>query len=92
MQEFDFAYVDILGEHRKDRNRIASLESISSLSAQQPGHYYAIAASVTGYGPLDGSKDVSVCLAKEELFPGLLDHIRRCLKQEEPSDPAEILS
>ena len=24
---------------------------------------------VTGYGPIDGGKDVSACLQKEELFP-----------------------
>ncbi len=45
---------------------------------------------VTGYGPLDGGKDVSVCLGKEELFPALLDHIRRCLKQGEQDARAEI--
>ncbi len=45
---------------------------------------------VTGYGPLDGDKDVSVCLGKDELFPSLLDHIRRCLKQAEQDPRAEI--
>ncbi len=31
---------------------------------------------VTGYGPVDGGKDVSACLDKEELFPALLEKIK----------------
>src|SRR3954469_12858611 len=31
---------------------------------------------VTGYGPIDGGKDVNACLPKEELFPSLLDKIK----------------
>ena len=31
---------------------------------------------VTGYGPVDGGKDVAACLQKEDLFPALLDKIR----------------
>lgn len=31
---------------------------------------------VTGYGPVDGGKDVSACLQKEDLFPALLDKIK----------------
>jgi len=31
---------------------------------------------VTGYGPVDGGKDVNACLQKEELFPALLDKIK----------------
>jgi DNA-binding NtrC family response regulator len=31
---------------------------------------------VTGYGPVDGGKDVAACLQKEELFPALLDKIK----------------
>lgn len=34
---------------------------------------------VTGYGPVDGGKDVAACLQKEELFPALLDKIRMFL-------------
>ena len=36
---------------------------------------------VTGYGPVDGGKDVDACLAKEELFPGLLEKIKYYLQQ-----------
>ena len=31
---------------------------------------------VTGYGPVDGGKDVNACLQKEELFPALLEKIK----------------
>ena len=31
---------------------------------------------VTGYGPIDGGKDVSACLQKEDLFPALLEKIK----------------
>lgn len=36
---------------------------------------------VTGYGPIDGGKEVSACLSKEDLFPGLLDQIKFYLQQ-----------
>ncbi len=38
---------------------------------------------VTAYGPIDGGADVKACVAKEGLFPTLLDHIRRCLDEVE---------
>ena len=31
---------------------------------------------VTGYGPVDGGKDVNACLQKEDLFPALIDKIK----------------
>jgi CheY-like chemotaxis protein len=44
---------------------------------------------VTGYGPIDGGKDVSACLSKEELFPQLLEKIKLYLgdvrQEEEPA-------
>ena len=39
---------------------------------------------VTGYGPIDGGKDVSACLQKEELFPSLLEKIKVFLGEEHP--------
>ncbi len=36
---------------------------------------------VTGYGPVDGGKDVKACLAKTELFPTLLEKIKVFLGQ-----------
>ena len=37
---------------------------------------------VTGYGPVDGGKDVAACLQKEELFPALLDKIKLFLGEQ----------
>lgn len=34
---------------------------------------------VTGYGPVDGGKDVNACLQKEEMFPALLEKIKAYL-------------
>lgn len=36
---------------------------------------------VTGYGPVDGGKDVSACLQKEDLFPALLEKIKFFLSE-----------
>ena len=38
---------------------------------------------VTGYGYIDGGKDVSACLPKEDMFPALLDTIKTCLGEGE---------
>lgn len=40
---------------------------------------------VTGYGPIDGGKDVNACLQKEELFPALLEKIKLYLGEAEPT-------
>ncbi|HZS28647.1 MAG TPA: response regulator [Candidatus Angelobacter sp.] len=39
---------------------------------------------VTGYGPVDGGKDVAACLQKEDLFPALLEKIKMFLGEREP--------
>jgi CheY-like chemotaxis protein len=44
---------------------------------------------VTGYGPVDGGKDVNACLQKEELFPALLEKIKLYLG--EAPEPQETL-
>src|SRR3954469_17240803 len=44
---------------------------------------------VTGYGPIDGGKDVDTVLQKEALFPDLLDKIRFYLDGE--STPEEVV-
>lgn len=41
---------------------------------------------VTGYGPVDGGKDVNACLQKEELFPALLEKIKLYLGEAETSE------
>ena len=39
---------------------------------------------VTGYGPVDGGKDVAACLQKEDLFPALLEKIKMFLGAKAP--------
>jgi DNA-binding NtrC family response regulator len=34
---------------------------------------------VTGYGHIDGGKDVNACLPKERMFPALIDKIKKYL-------------
>ncbi|HLI64064.1 MAG TPA: response regulator [Terriglobales bacterium] len=43
---------------------------------------------VTGYGQVDGGKDVRVCLPKEQMFPALLEKIKTYLGEGE-SAPAQ---
>jgi ATP-dependent Lon protease len=40
---------------------------------------------VTGYGPVEGGKDVVACLPKEDLFPALLEKIKAFLEEEAPA-------
>jgi CheY-like chemotaxis protein len=45
---------------------------------------------VTGYGPIEGGDEVNACLAKEDLFPSLLEKIKLYLDQsEEEEQPVE---
>ena len=46
---------------------------------------------VTGYGPIDGGKDVNACLQKEELFPALLEKIKLYLGDSETRKEEETL-
>ena len=46
---------------------------------------------VTGYGPVDGGKDVKACLQKEELFPALLEKIKLYLGDTEVTREEETL-
>ena len=41
---------------------------------------------VTGYGPVDGGKDVAACLQKEELFPALLEKIKLFLGENDKKE------
>ena len=43
---------------------------------------------VTGYGPVDGGKDVAACLQKEDLFPALLEKIKMFLGEKEQQPEA----
>ena len=44
---------------------------------------------VTGYGPVEGGADVKACLAKEELFPSLLEKIKFYLDESGKEEDAE---
>ncbi|HEX7289462.1 MAG TPA: response regulator [Candidatus Angelobacter sp.] len=44
---------------------------------------------VTGYGPVEGGKDVVACLPKEDLFPALLEKIKTFLEEQEPAPAAK---
>jgi CheY-like chemotaxis protein len=46
---------------------------------------------VTGYGPIDGGKDVNACLQKEELFPALLEKIKLYLGEKPGSTTMETV-
>ena len=52
------------------------LELAKKIHATHPGVPVII---VTGYGPVDGGGEVNACLAKEQLFPALLDKIKASL-------------
>src|SRR5438874_266543 len=47
---------------------------------------------VTGYGPVDGGKDVAACLQKEDLFPALLEKIKFFLGEGSKPKQAETVS
>ncbi len=63
------------------------LELAKHIHQKDPGVPVII---VTGYGPIDGGKDVNACLQKEELFPALLDKIKLYLGDSETSHEAEL--
>lgn len=46
---------------------------------------------VTGYGPVEGGNDVKACLAKEELFPSLLEKIKLYLDESGEEEEAEAV-
>lgn len=48
--------------------------------------------AITGYGPVK-AKNITVCIAKGEMFPALLKHMRMCLSEAETKpQPAATLS
>ncbi|HEV2990427.1 MAG TPA: response regulator [Candidatus Angelobacter sp.] len=44
---------------------------------------------VTGYGPVDGGKDVAACLQKEDLFPALLEKIKMFIGDKSPKEDSK---
>ena len=47
---------------------------------------------VTGYGPIDGGRDVKACLQKEQMFPALLDKIKTYLGDAEKAPVRSLKS
>jgi DNA-binding NtrC family response regulator len=45
---------------------------------------------VTGYGPVEGGDDVKACLAKDELFPSLLEKIKLYLDESGKEEEQEL--
>lgn len=46
---------------------------------------------VTGYGPIEGGKDVDACLQKQELFPALLEKIKLFLGEDSAKPRADVI-
>jgi CheY-like chemotaxis protein len=60
------------------------LELARKIHADEPNIPVII---VTGYGPVDGGKDVNACLQKEQMFPALLDKIKTYLGDSDAVKP-----
>jgi DNA-binding NtrC family response regulator len=75
LQKFDKENFDILVTDFRMEG-MNGLELAKKIHDKSPGIPVII---VTGYGPVDGGKDVAACLQKEELFPALLEKIKAFL-------------
>ena len=82
LEKFDKEPIDILvTDFRMDgMNGLELARKIHDISPQTP------VIIVTGYGPIEGGDEVKACLAKEELFPSLLEKIKLYL-DEAPKEP-----
>lgn len=78
-EKFDILVTDFRME---GMNGVELAKKIHSKSPQTP------VIIVTGYGPIDGGKEVSACLSKEELFPQLLEKIKLFLGEAERKEEA----
>ena len=79
-QNFDILVTDFRME---GMNGVELARKIHAKSPQIP------VIIVTGYGPVDGGRDVAACLQKQELFPALLEKIKLFLG-EEPVTPGKV--
>ncbi|HEV8523604.1 MAG TPA: response regulator [Terriglobales bacterium] len=71
-QDFDILVTDFRMEGMN------GLELAREIHARSPHTPVII---VTGYGPVDGGKDIVACLQKQELFPALLEKIKYFLEE-----------
>jgi DNA-binding NtrC family response regulator len=79
-EEFDILVTDFRMEGMN------GVELARKIHEKNPGVPVII---VTGYGPIDGGKDVAACLQKEDLFPALLEKIKTYLGEREER-PQEV--
>ncbi len=71
-QRFDIVVTDMRME---GENGLELARKIHATSPKTP------VIIVTGYGPVEGGDEVKACLAKEELFPSLLEKIKLYLDE-----------
>ena len=90
LQKFDKEDFDILVTDFRMEG-MNGLELAREVHARRPETPVII---VTGYGPIEGGKDVVACLQKEELFPALLEKIKYFLDQpaKVPHEKKEIVA
>jgi CheY-like chemotaxis protein len=82
LEKFEHEKIDMLVTDMK-MDGMNGLELARKIHAKSPQTPVII---VTGYGLVDGGKDVNVCLSKTELFPTLLEKIKLYLDQAEARD------
>lgn len=82
LEKFDKEKFDILVTdfRMEGMNGVELAKKIHSKSPETP------VIIVTGYGPIDGGKDVDACLPKDELFPQLLEKIKLFLGEAERTE------
>lgn len=68
--------------------RMEGMNGVELARKIHEGHPEIPVIIVTGYGPVDGGRDVAACLQKEDLFPALLEKIKMFLgeKEEKPQE------
>lgn len=81
LQKFDQQNFDVLVTdfRMEGMNGVELARKIRKKSPQIP------VIIVTGYGPVDGGRDVSAYLQKEDLFPALLEKIQLLLGENPPA-------
>ena len=78
LEKFDRENFDILVTDFRMEG-MNGLELAKKIRAKSPKIPVII---VTGYGPVDGGRDVNACLQKQELFPALLEKIKLFLGED----------
>lgn len=89
LEKFDKEKCDILVSDFRMEG-MNGLELAKRIRAKSPNTPIII---VTGYGPIEGGKDINACLSKNELFPSLLDKIKLFLGESElEEEPAPAVN